>query len=325
MVQISLKEISVAGELRYFVDFPRQEIGGYSNPKETEVVFEAPRKTVEPLVSLLELDLMGENFSRDRWRLWFNNIAIAREIKPVVVEPLATGKKYIKALFDITPLIEGKEFDEYRFRIRYLHSESMEIVKLGFLLVYREEGSSTELGYSLTPSILSGDEAVVEAPVIPPYTLRITGILEQPSGLLLDCGGGETVEDYLVDAKVSCKDRKIRLTLNGMESRAIISSIIAYRMERPEPSIDIRVDRQATTLNIEIENTGTATAENVIVLVLAAGTVLHRSKHETLHPGSSLSIKVDYKKNVHTTIRVITKYKGETRVYEKKLKPEKNH
>ncbi len=320
MTKLELQKIEATGETRYYVDFPRQVIGGYSNPREVSVIFEPPRKTVKPLLSLMELEISGENIALDRWRLWFNNIAIAREIKPVVNLRIR-DHSFVKAVFDIAPLLDGREVDEYKFRIRYMHSAGVEVLKVGFLLIYEEPGSRTETEYRLSPIVLNGKEReiILESTILPPYTLHLTGLA--PHGALsISCGNSIVTEEGLVDSKVECNSRKIVISASNTEPPALLSSLVMFRMERPEPTIEITVEKTDSGIEAIIENNGTATADNVIVLILAAGNVLYRSKHEKLLPMQKIQVKTGLPKTSHITIRVIVKYKGETKIYEKKMK-----
>ena len=319
MAKLELQKIEAAGETRYYVDFPRQVIGGYSNPREVLVVFEPPRKTIKPLLSLMELEVSGENIALDRWRLWFNNIAIAREIKPVINLRMK-DHSFVKAVFDIAPLLDGRELDEYRFRIRYMHSTGVEVLKVGFLLVYEEPGSRTETEYRLSPIVLNNEEIVLESTILPPYTLRLTGLTPPHGALNISCGNNIVTEEGLVDSKVECNTRKIVINASNTEFPALLSSLVMFRMERPEPAIEITVEKNRSGIEATIENNGTATADNVIILILAAGNVLYRSKHEKLLPMQKIQVKTGLPKTSHVTIRVIVKYKGETKIYERKIK-----
>ncbi|MET1101128.1 MAG: hypothetical protein ABWW69_01420 [Pyrodictiaceae archaeon] len=316
------------GDLTYIVQFPNYILGGSSNPREFNTIFEAPLETLQPITALLELEILAKRSYIDRLRLWFNSIAVAREIKPMYSYKLG-NEVFNKIIFNVKPLIEGRRVRQYPLRIYYDSQEEIRILKLALLLAYSAKESKTIASYAansftlnpaheVTINIASAKEMNRRSKV------RVTGYINGNGSLAIDCCGDEKrinvsgIIDIETHCLLGCGELKLKY-LNGA-TEVLISSVLAYTVLRPEPEIEIALDElREDNARIIVSNKGNAEPDNAILMVLAAGNITYR-KSLNIPSNSHQKFEIPIKKGSTNIVRVIWRYRGETRFTEAKIK-----
>ncbi len=311
-----------------FVDLPAARLGGLHGSSEYGVVIEPPLN-IQPSKVLLEVGIIVKDLKLPKWRLWVNSVAVTREFKPTLTAQLNdVDAYYAKVAYDLKPIVASTK-PPYRIVIQYEGSPELELNDISLTALYPDEDSLTSYRYYSGALLLApGDSISIDLPpgIDQGNASVIIRIPNRAARIKLSCGNEIVVTGIVgpYEARVNCSASKLDIVyeaskgINYFPRTAIVSSILFEKSIKREPDFAIKLAADETR-KVIVRNIGTASPETLMLIAMRPGEVVERIILEPLGPGAETTLNI---KNIEaaTTLRIIWRFKGETRFKEFKLR-----
>lgn len=317
-------------DLLYENSLPEITLGGSGHPTSYSVVFEHSLKASVVDRALLEVGIRASSMEIPRWKISFNDVVLTREFKPLICVETSNGF-FCKLVFDVTPIVTSKQKREHRVEIEYIGVKEFTLDHIGLLMLGSYEAARSLYGFwSGAISLQPGSSVDITLPQRFDHAkARIVAYLPHTdASLVVGTDSGTTVisrSTGMNEFTVELEDVSyLRLEHQGSggyyPKEVLVSSILVYKIEVPEPSIEVSYNLDNSSVELNISNNGSDAAENVVVVSIAVGNVIDRKVLGELKPGQSQTIALSIKQGSTNTIRVIWKHRGKTMFKDIKVK-----
>jgi len=317
-------------DLLYENSLPEIALGGSSHPTSYSVVFEHSLKASAIDRALLEVGIRASSMEIPRWKISFNDVVLTREFKPLICVETSDGF-FCKLIFDVTPIVTSKQKYEHKVEIEYMGVKELILYHIGLLMLGSYEAARSLYGFwsgaiSLQPS---NSIDIVLPQKFDRAKARIVAYLPHTdASLVVSTSSSTTVisrSTGMNEFTVELEDASyLRLEHQGpggyYPKEVLVSSILVYQIEIPEPSIEVSYNPNNGNIELNISNNGSDSAENVVVVSIAVGNVIDRKVLGELKPGQSQTVSLNIKQGSTNTIRVIWKHRGKTMFKDIKVK-----
>jgi len=257
----------------------------------------------------------GERFPVS-WKMSVDGVSISREFKPQFTVDTDYGV-YGRAIYDVKPVLARRlaEREDHKIFMARDAYRPIRVVDVFFYARYQLEGASYEASYHTGAAALEPGESVS---VYANLGRSIGGgrkaavTVYSPSHqarLRVVAGGSQPVEvaglgGYLAEVRVPYKGSPVPVSVVYETPRepfypktAIVSDVVVAEVLAPEPKPRVAVEsveRSGSRLRIRlrIENEGEGQLSNALLVAIALGTQLARSRIERLEPGGAREVEV---------------------------------
>ncbi|WP_156328016.1 hypothetical protein [Pyrodictium delaneyi] len=319
-------------DLLYDNSLPEITLGGAGHPTSYTVTFEHILKTRSIDKALLELGIRVASMEIPRWKISFNDVVLTREFKPLLCVEISNGY-FCKIVFDVTPIVTSKDSSQHKVDIEYIGVKELSIDHIGLLMLGSyEEAMSIYSYWSGAVSLQPGSATDIELPYEFEHAKAkiIAYLPHSDAKLLISSDSVNTIierttgmNELIVDLGTT---KRLKLEHRGTGSyyprEILLSSILVYQMNVPEPSIDVNHRIVNDIAEIQLSNSGSDAAENVVVVSIAVGNVIDRKVLGKLEPGDAKKLQLKIKHGAINTIRVIWKHRGKTFFKDLKVRTE---
>ncbi|KSW12338.1 hypothetical protein CF15_06250 [Pyrodictium occultum] len=319
-------------DLVYENSLPEVTLGGSGHPTTYSTTFEHGIRSATVDKALLEVGARSATMEIPRWKVLFNGVVVTREFKPSICARMGDGF-FCKLVFDVTPIVNSKRRKDHTVGIEYMGVREFVVDHVGLLLMGSYDTVRSFYHFwSGAISLKPGDVIELSLPGrLSGMKARIVAYIPHTSAsLVVSTGEGTSTISKSVGTNEFALDIgdavQLRLEHKGTGEyyprELLVSSILVYRIEAPEPRIEASYSVSADALKLEVSNAGDDRAENLVVTVFAVGNVVDRAVVGELKPGESKTLNLRLKPGSTNTVRVIWRHRGKLMFRDIRLRPD---
>lgn len=284
----------------------------------------------------------SEDPSYVRWRLWLDNLQLAREFKPLMSKSLGDEKFYSKIIYDITPVFNCSQRVHY-VNVMYEGFRGLSIDHLSLVVPYETEDAETTYTYISTPKVLNLGEKFRAEFSLPGLESEDTGELKiscifpskaakvsvSLNGELIEVLGGICNLGELEFSQVTYKPGTNVLELSH-ESKEVnyyprhfkLSHLLFKVSKYKLPKLRIeKVSLEGRRVRVKIVNEGESCPDKAIVMLMATGEVYGREILELKHRRAEVELPISksIKPGSKVILRVIWRKLNQTHAIDREL------
>ncbi len=303
--------------------FPATVIGGYGNPKSTDVKLsvEYPLKN-----TLLNISVSGRNLAVRKllWKVTLGTVTLVREFKPQVIIK-SNDRSYASMVFDVAQIL--REPGKYELSISCESSESIRIDEVGLIGVIPLKGARVYMNYwAGEASITPGESYEFELKNTDKGNIGLVMVFTMPSrnaSLVVRIGENRianvtgvvgtdeiTLKEVQVPENAILNVEHLKACVNYYPKNVMLHEVLSYIPLTPGPKIELDARLSGESVEAYLRNTGSSVAYNVVVVGISGGFMAFREVVESIMPGEEKSLSFRVTKKIVSPFIIRAVYYG---------------